>query len=298
MTTSTISQRPAIPPYQANKQNVALPDLKSSIIKSIALGALRELAISLALVGITCFFVATSEGVALLLTLALITTIVHTVLRSAASYFHYQEHVSKVEGSPESGRVYKALSSFLRTLFPAPLALLDCTTRDVVVHELGHAVAASALFQNASPSITVYPLMGGATSYHDNELTSFGKFIGAKNAERIVSGAGAGAAVLFSTASLLYAKNHCEDNSELQMYLTATATHSIVQHVIYALSAFWAPFNMGHDFISLWVYGIDPITAATAIVAAPVIALYCSENKKEISENSLSKRDMRPILGI
>ncbi len=164
---------------------------------------------------------------------------------------------------------------FLKELTPYHFSFLDVTTRNVIVHEAGHALAALAVYQNASPKIAIYPGMGGATSYYNDNLSWFGKLLGRKNSDLLVCGAGAAMAILFSIGSLAAAKRCSSDKPELKMYLIATAIVSIVQHIFYALTAFITGADqLSHDFVALWSHGINPLIAIIAMIFLPIFVYY------------------------
>lgn len=155
---------------------------------------------------------------------------------------------------------------------PTCFSVLDSTTRDVVIHEGGHALAASALYKNANPKITVMPLQGGVTTFWINGLTKVGKFFGEKGSRLIVAGAGPAAAVLADTIHIGVAHVIRKTHPTLSSYLKITAIISLIGHVMYALSALSIKQQMpGHDFVALWMGGIHPVASIVAMVALPLI---------------------------
>lgn len=282
---SSVASHPAMPvnlplqhlPLQADKASEAAKPKVSEwriglkIVQDVAMASLKEFAIALTFAAITCTFVATPAGASLLIITALAVVALNTIIRAQGGVFTYLVH--RIQDKKSLG--YKFCSASLTVcnyLAPISFSVLDSTTRDVVIHEGGHALAASALYKNANPQITVMPLQGGVTSFWINGLTKVGKFFGEKGSRLIVAGAGPAAAVLADSIQIGVAHVIKKTHPTMSRYLKVTAIFSLFGHVMYALSALSTKQQMpGHDFVALWMGGIHPVASIVAMVALPLI---------------------------
>lgn len=251
--------------------------VKNHLIGEVAKSCFSELALSLAFTGVTTLFVTTSAGIASLIILTIAITTLNTAFKSVSAYLQYRCFQLQRDPRPEAAayrQETQELANYFSLLAPFSFTALDTTTRNVLVHEGGHALAANLVYKGANPRIEVFPMEGGVTSYFPRLLSNFGKHLGWKNADLLVSAAGSGAAVLSAAGGLVLATHIRETHPQLHSYLVALSIASIVQHVLYALSALWAPSkSLGHDFVALWRHGIHPIVSAISLVALPAISV-------------------------
>jgi hypothetical protein len=244
----------------------------SFIIKDIASNSLKELIVSFMLAGVTCFFVASS---------AIPTLLIATVGMIALNILFrvvIQMVVDEIQQTNQnrSDRDYQILTfcySYLQYVCPLNFSILDLATRHVLIHEFGHALAAALLYQNARPSIEVFPFVGGITRFWITSLTNLGKFFGNKYSRLIVSAAGPATGIFVATIELGLAHYLKREHPRLHRYLLCSAILCIAQHVIYALSTLWERNPMsGHDFANLWkIGGLHPLISAICLVALPLI---------------------------
>lgn len=262
-------QQVAAPQYPADADQVY-----NTLVSSVGSATIRELAITLAITGLTCLFVATTAGVVVLLASAITIVALNAIFRSIGAYASYRLFTLQNDQSPqaaESRAFYTSCRDFMQFLAPFTFSNLHLTTGDVLVHEGGHALAATALYKGAEAEITVFPWTGGVTEYYPQELTALGEWVGRENAELITSAAGSGCALLFSTTYLLIAGQIADSHPELARYLEMMGFMSILRHVIYALSAL-AIQKEGHDFAALAAGGIHPLVAVAFLVLIPLVA--------------------------
>lgn len=291
---NNIYQTPAIIPSNQTFQQESNTDIVSELVKKVAKRSLIELAVSLSFTGITILFVPAFIGTGSLVAFTLAVVALNTFLRMGCAAIEYKVHQLKNIQTPEA-RLFSHRLTFLGKIIswiaPYNFSLLDETTRNVLVHEAGHAMAASSVYKNARPRIEVYPFKGGATSFCPKELTKFGKYLGWKNADLLVSGAGAGISMIAALASII-AAHKMDKNSEVRKYLIMTAISTIVQHIFYAFTALWtSPENLGHDFIALWRHNIHPLAAVATMIALPLITfggLYFLDQLKEKATQSIT----------
>lgn len=240
------------------------------IVQNVAMSSLKEFAIAMAFAAITCTFVATPAGASVLVITALAVVAFNTLARTLGGGCTYALHHIDNKNSFRY-RFCKSTETVCNYLAPISFSILDSTTRDVVIHEAGHAAAASLLYKGAKPQITVMPLQGGMTSYWVNGLTKIGRFFGEKGSRLIVAGAGPAAAVLADTIQIGVAHVVKKSHPTLSRYLKITAIFSLIGHTLYAFSAFTATKIVGHDFAVLWAGGIHPMVSIVTMVGLPII---------------------------
>lgn len=247
---------------------------KNSIITNIAINSLIELTASLAMVGVTIPFVATGAGALTILAAAGTTFCGNTALRCIQGHeqsCRLEEAKSKGEEFVEQEQLklkreeegYSLQRAFI-------FSFLDNATRDVLVHEMGHAITAQALFKTRA-AIEIFPLRGGVTQFSPAPLTNLGKYFGARHSNMLIAGAGAAAALLFVLVNLSAAHFLEKEHQEASLYLMMMAIMSIVNHTVYALSALLPSKLIGHDFIMLAKFGIHPLFAAAFILLVPAV---------------------------
>ncbi|MBS4171018.1 hypothetical protein [Neochlamydia sp. AcF95] len=250
--------------------------LKTALIKEIVKKSLLELSIALSFTGLACLFVATPLGMATLLLSTIASLAITTLLRLVRAYCIFRLFQLKHSTSGKALEKKAQLTSwlgFINTLIPTAFRqLVDANTREVIVHEGGHALAAKILIKNPLVSISITPFDGGHTTYYVRSLTTIGQYIGRANAEVLIIAAGPALAILAATAgysaSLALNKSH----PELSRYLKTATLSTISQHFLYALSALWTTTPIqAHDFVNLMAAGLSPIVAAISIVALPIL---------------------------
>lgn len=269
----TIANPPAnVLPQEAVQDpgKTALPKAKTSreMINEIAFAALKELAAGMLMASIASIFLATPASASVFFISAIAIVILNVAIRSVSVYLAHR--IAKMP--PEKNKtVLKTIIIFCEYLAPLNFSILANSTTDTLIHEGGHALAASALYQNPKPKIEILPFKGGVTSWYMTPLSKLGEFFGAKNSRLIVSAAGPAAGILASTVELGIAHSCRKKHPRLSRYLNVMAIVNIAQHVLYAASAFAVKNAPGHDFVFLWLGGIHPVASIVTMVALPLI---------------------------
>ena len=250
--------------------------LKSQLLKQVAVTTFKESAISLTFAAVTCFFVTTPGGVCLLVGATITMLAINALARSAAANAAYQLHLLEKEPNDEDIEIdkqnYRLILKFFSYFCGTSFSMIDLTTRDLLTHEMGHLVAAEMLYQNARAQITVDPFIGGATSFYASKLSQLGQMLGAKNCQRIVSVAGAGASFFFAMINLIASHELSESHPEMSKYLLVMALMSIFQSITYAATCFLSSYQSmaGHDFANLWSLGVHPLAAIATMIVLPI----------------------------
>ncbi|MEI7488668.1 MAG: hypothetical protein WCJ72_14915 [Chryseobacterium sp.] len=234
-----------------------------SLIRDVALASLKEFALSLCMVGVAAFFVA-STSLTLFAVSAIGLIAINTLIRSGAAYYTADYLKTKDQTSLEIGNI-------LQFLCPIMFSVLDSTTRQVLVHEMGHALATHLVYQIPKTTIKIFPFSGGEARYFSSKLTKIGDWLGKKTSQLVVSGAGPAFGILLASSDIFIAHKIKKEHPLLSRYLIASAIDNISEHVLYALSAFWTVSKPGHDFLALAAGGIHPAVAICTMVALPLI---------------------------
>lgn len=261
--------KPTFHPKCAHFQDEPYPkDRKGQLrflAKKVALASLKELAISLSFTAIACAFVPTPVTAIVLAITAVAIAVFNTLIRIAQAYCTYKQH-------QKNNPVYKKVAKVLQFLCPLSFGVLDVTTRQVLAHEAGHAIAASIVYNNARPRIQLKPFEGGVTRYYPQELSAAGTAIGANASRMVVAAAGPFFGIALATADLVLAHKIRKSHPMLRKYLIISAIMNIGQHIFYALSSFWTATNTsGHDFLKLASGGFHPAAAVATMIAIPLI---------------------------
>jgi len=144
---------------------------------------------------------------------------------------------------------------------------------ETLIHELGHALAATNLYKNARVFIEIYPFEGGTTSYSISHLNSLGCIIGKTQARFFTTISGPLLSLVFSSILLKASTQIKKDTPQLSYYLESSALMNFYTNANYAFSALKAPLELSHDFVYLSAVGIHPLVATIIIIAIPIFIL-------------------------
>ncbi|MCE7871743.1 hypothetical protein DYH09_15370 [bacterium CPR1] len=137
----------------------------------------------------------------------------------------------------------------------------------VWLHEMGHAVTASALYQGANPRIEVTPWQGGVTYWRPGPLTELGQELGPTYARAAVSAAGTVVDVGLATTTFAAGYMMRHKRPVLGSVLMGYAGFTMVNTVAYALSALGTA-RAGNDFATIaTMTGIHPLITAGVLAA-------------------------------
>ncbi|WP_059061190.1 hypothetical protein [Candidatus Protochlamydia naegleriophila] len=257
-------------PLRGNYNELEVVDdaeLRNKLIQEVALSTLKDIAASCVITGVTCYFVATS-AIPTLLIGAISMIAMNLVLRSLSAgtlwmIYHEREH------NPLLLFAYQ----LSQCMCPISFSILESMTTSVVIHEAGHALAATAVYNNSHASIEIFPFLGGVTRYYEGALTKFGEHLGPRASRLFVNAAGPLAGILAASCEIGLSHYVKEDHPQLSLYLLSMGVMTVAQHVMYALSALSQELpSPGHDFVGLWkVGGIHPLTSVVCMLALPLL---------------------------
>lgn len=248
---------------------------RDQIIAEIARKSVNEFLVGMTFSGMACFFVATPAGMLTLLTATVGMVAINILIRAAAGYATLCVRELENDESDEARQkrqAYETFIDFTKYLCPLGFSRIDSATRNVLIHEGGHALAVIALYKETLPEITISPFEGGMTEFIPEELSAFGNSVGEENAAAIVAAAGAGLAILFATAQLIAGHSLSENYPELSRYLEVTGLVTILEHIGYAASALLRECSEGHDFFFLREGGVSPAFCIALMLLLPLIA--------------------------
>jgi hypothetical protein len=252
-----------LPSFWSDSQKALQKKEIDKLTNQVVRDSFTELGVVFAYTGFSCLFVASLSGVTTLL-------IASTCVVALNALFRYIKLLNvptldKKDQPSEKTFIYRCLGW--------NFAFLDSATRDVLVHEFGHAACSTLLYKNSSLSITLLPFLGGVTSYTPEALRSLGKLVGENAAGILVSLAGPLATLLFTSTALIISHLIKENHPQLHEYMNTSILLSVVQQLLYALSALeTSGEELSHDFVYLWaIGGIHPLLCAAFICLIPLV---------------------------
>jgi len=237
--------------------------------------SLNELAISLAIGGVTILFVATPVQGLLIFSAIAIQTICNTALRISEAY-------AKKDTQTKESHLISSGSAYLR---PNIFSYLTAYNGQILMHEFGHALSAKALFQNANPTIEMTPYLGGVTVWNSGALTALGEKLGKRGSMLVVTLMGAGTSLLVSAIAIVIGIVVESRFEELSAYLICVGRGDFYAHACYAFTALFLP-KFGHDFAELALYGIHPLACSIVLLAIPSMIMHAMKSKSRTVKSS------------
>ena len=228
---------------------------KENRITEIANAALFELATSLLIGAAACCFTAIPLGGVLIFSGIAVQNISNIALR------YYGK-------SAEKNSWTHSICSYL---CPTTFSYLVACNGQMLIHELGHAGAASLVFKNISPKIAIQPFWSSHTSYKVTTLTSIGKQIGKGNSYLFVYLMGPCTTLFISGIAITIGTLMKEKFPEFAYYLSRIGTNDFWTHGLYALTALLPSPSPTNDFANLAAYGIHPLATAVTLFAIPYL---------------------------
>jgi len=233
-----------------------------AIIRDVAKRCLVELGVSLAIGAVSFFFTASLLHGALLFAAIAVQTICNAALR-------YARALAEREPQSEESRKIAAACAYL---CPTTFAYLTAVNAQSLIHESGHAAAASLLFKEANPQITLTPCLGGLTRYSATHLSALGQKVGRSKTLLLVTLMGPVSTLFVSAVAMAVGLAIGGKFPELGTYLEGVGRGNFYAHAFYAVTALLSsPPSSAHDFVRLGSYGIHPLAAAIAILAVPIL---------------------------
>ena len=177
---------------------------------------------------------------------------------------------------------YEELKALCHRVGIVVFCAMDLMMRDLLTHEMGHAIAAQQCFFNAFPSINITPFVGGITRYTKSGLTGLGKMLGKERVSLLIAAAGPLASFATSLSMMALAHLKKKENPDFSEKLEAAAVVSIASHIVYAFSALQGRKDNGHDFVRLAQGGYHPLAFIVSMVVIPILLkkslFYLEEN--------------------
>ncbi len=239
----------------------------TDVIKKIAIICLKEFAVSLTLGLAVVAFVHTLEGIALMISAALIQCAVSLFFHSLGAFACYKA-AQKGPNQVFFGRVL----SICEWMTGANFALFTGFNTQTLIHETGHMLAAFATYAKPRPQIEIYPFVGGLTQFCKTSRSSFGKKIGPVATTCLIVASGPGFALLISSILLAVGIAIKGKHPHLGKYLITWSILDFFTEADYAYSALRTdPSNLFHDYAHLSIFGLHPAVATIGIIAIPIV---------------------------
>lgn len=224
---------------------------REELTEKVVRAAFQDVLLGLTLSTITAPFVLTRIGLITLFSLPLALTVANAFYRTLSII---NPHHCNVFFS------YAPAVSF---------GMVDLSTRQVLIHEGGHALAHKLFYKHVKVSIEVYPLIGGVTKFSRmKDLTEWGLATRREWIGPIISAAGPLATMVVGLPTLIL--GHYQ-GGEFGKYLQTSVFLSVLSDAIYALEALSSPTKSSHDFGNLKRAGIHPLTSAATVILIPLL---------------------------
>ncbi len=262
---SALPKPPSAPPIRA-----------ADLVSRVALKCLKELGAALLLGAAVACFVPSPAGISFMISALFVQMSVSLFFHSLGAFASYQISKQTKPSGP-----YLRVLSLCEWATGTNFAIFSGLNTQTLVHEAGHALAATAVYKNPRPQIILQPFFGGLTQFYKTGYTSFGKKIGSVAATCLVVASGPALTLLVSSALLLIGLSMKEKYPQFGKYLICWSLLDFYNHAHYAYSATWAnPSDLTHDFVHLSVFGLKPMTATIGIAAIPLMMMAGSYWKK------------------
>lgn len=144
----------------------------------------------------------------------------------------------------------------------------------ILIHELGHYLAALACYRNAQPSIHIQCMRRGHTDIQMRSgLSRFGAMMGARTSLLLVMGAGFIMSTTWALIEFAVAYFTQESNPTLSEFLRCQGTCQLLNELSFGLVTLLGnPMALGNDYVTLQMLGgIHPLTAMVSMILAVAV---------------------------
>jgi hypothetical protein len=251
----------------------ASPKISSELLKRVSNAAytsLKQLAVSTLFIAASFSFLASPALLPTMVTMAVISAFLAGIVELVMNSKAVKDLISRL--NPREKKPLEIATD----LMPAYVfsATVDTSTRDILTHESGHALAANLLFKEAKTQIVINGYGQGSCSYFHSptKLTQLGSWFGYTRSLAFISAAGPLASLF--TSCVLMSCSHFLPNQhkKLKTHLDMMSLQSIVQNIFYSLSSFFLTPSNSHDFISIQrLSGIHPLICTSVIILVPLL---------------------------
>jgi|GEM_PF-5862858 len=219
---------------------------------------------------LTALFVTHPAGIAILVITGVVLVIFNLATRVSVAFAILIYNQIPAQRYPELKKCFEWAIRIGHYVAPMGFALYQTGSSGIVLHEAGHALMASLVYQDPHIRMRVEPFVSGVTWYRAWPLTALGERLGYEWADACVSAAGSGVEMLAVVGLLAASYGTRESRPELSRYLFCTSVQIVIQVAQYALSALWS-HKPGHDFAALALAGMHPAAAISLTLAVPII---------------------------
>lgn len=165
----------------------------------------------------------------------------------------------------------------------------------IILHECGHALAATLLFKNANPQIEIHYPYGAFCQYNSTKLSSLGNSFGMEDSTALVAGAGP----ITEIISILAITKLSNSSEKVAQWMALKA----ISLSAYAISALWDR-SKSHDFSTIWsssgglAYGLITACcfATTALVLRNATKSWNNEQRAATDPIAMQRHRTRRIV--
>ena len=244
---------------------------KQSLIQQVALKSLCELAALFAISCPSCCFLPSYTAVVIHCGIGFGIWAFNTTVRVIQAYCYCILQTQKSACRQPLEKLY----AVTKWICPMQCSVFYTHSTGTVVHELGHALTAHALLNNAKPRIKISADGLGMTMYKIRQYSYLGTLLGPSRVDLLITAGGMLATACVSSSLILGAHIIKKRHPQLYRYVIASSVASVAREVLYACSALGKAIKpSSHDFVHLRFLGIHPLVSAAIVAAPTVIALH------------------------
>ena len=251
-------------PTASTRTFSGLPLTSTEIVGKVARKCLKELAISMTISAFVVIFVPVSIGTVTILSAVILQFVV-------SLFFHSLGAFAACRAAKAGPAVLNQVVAACEWWTGENFAFFTGVNAQMLVHEMGHAIATLSLYKNPRPRVELMPFEGGLTTYY-KALGALGKKIGPVATTIAVTASGPAFTLLVSAIILAVGLAIRAKHPHISKYFISWGVLDFLNHARYAYSTINAdPFNLAHDFAHLSILGINPVVATIAILAIPIV---------------------------
>ncbi len=186
-------------------------------------------------------------------------------------------------------RIKKLPSFYLIEAIARPIFINTATLKlNCLIHEMGHACAASLLFVKANPEITATFTTGRTAYAVSYGLTALGKVLSRSSALLAITAAGLLTPSLCCIAEFAFAERLITYHPQLSAFLIDHGLSQLAQTLLYGMTTFFASnSDLQHDFINLWqLGGLHPMILLLLIVGLPLMQLFLLNYRRQARDSA------------
>ena len=240
-------------------------DLSNPSLQAQAKAWGAEIAIATVYTGIACLFAQNRTVRILIIAKAVFALSINFICRGIKSWVDHTRQRSTLE---IERFLLKVGGVFLNVVCAMQLASVDQYTRNVLVHEGGHALTGLVVFANAYPKVQITGPAAGSTEMLPINVNK--PIVGFKGSEFLYTAGGPIASLCSVVVMVAIAHFWGDAYDGFDQYLYEAAGLTAIQHIEYARTS---SLSSSHDFGSMAKMGMPQWIWVALFVLVPLLTL-------------------------